>query len=151
MPNGKVHTFVGAGSGAALTIYCGRSHEPGVRFIEAVGGGLGGYLGGKLPDMLEPAVSPWHRDLAHSWATGTAVVAALPRLKPWEQYCRQRAAQYGALRSSPGVDPLTRFLHGLLELFWRLAAGFASGLAAGYASHLALDAFTPSGLPLFVR
>lgn len=36
----------------------------------------------------------------------------------------------------------------LFELLWRLAAGFANGLAAGYLSHLALDAVTPRSIPL---
>jgi membrane-bound metal-dependent hydrolase YbcI (DUF457 family) len=35
-------------------------------------------------------------------------------------------------------------------MFWRFAAGFANGLAAGYVSHLALDAATPRSLPLLV-
>jgi membrane-bound metal-dependent hydrolase YbcI (DUF457 family) len=36
----------------------------------------------------------------------------------------------------------------LVELFWRVIAGVLSGFAAGYASHLVLDAFSPAGLPV---
>jgi membrane-bound metal-dependent hydrolase YbcI (DUF457 family) len=34
------------------------------------------------------------------------------------------------------------------EILWRIAAGILAGFAAGYASHLILDAFTKNGLPL---
>jgi hypothetical protein len=37
----------------------------------------------------------------------------------------------------------------LFEMVLRLLAGFVAGLLAGYASHLALDAVTPKGLPIF--
>jgi len=46
------------------------------------------------------------------------------------------------------ADPISRLLLSLFELLWRLAAGFANGLAAGYLSHLALDAVTPRSIPL---
>ncbi len=46
------------------------------------------------------------------------------------------------------VDPFSKFLLDLFALLWRLAAGFANGLAAGYISHLALDAVTPRSIPL---
>jgi len=35
---------------------------------EAFGGALGGWMGGALPDVIEPANSPNHRQTAHSWA-----------------------------------------------------------------------------------
>lgn len=151
MANGRVHAVVGAASGAALAAYRGRSQELEDQLVEVLGGALGGYVGGKLPDWIEPAVSSWHRDIAHSWTTGGGIVTVMPKLEQWEQHCRQRAAHYRALRTVPGVDPLTQLLYCLAEMFWRLAAGFASGLAAGYASHLVLDAFTPRGLPLLAR
>ncbi len=69
----------------------------------------------------------------------------------WEEYCRRRSACYRALRTAPGLDGLTRLLYGLAELFWCMATGFLNGLPAGYVSHLALDAFTPRGLPLLAR
>jgi hypothetical protein len=33
------------------------------------------------------------------------------------------------------------------EFIWTLLAGFLNGLAAGYVSHLLLDATTPRGIP----
>lgn len=35
---------------------------------------LGGYVGSILPDRLEPAVSPNHRDFAHSVTGGSSLV-----------------------------------------------------------------------------
>jgi hypothetical protein len=101
-----------------------------------------------FPDVLEPAINSSHRNAAHSWVAGGAVVAGLSTLDRWEAYCRQRAASQRALRTLAEVDPFTSFLHLLAELFWQIAAGFASGLLAGYTSHLALDALMPRGLPL---
>jgi membrane-bound metal-dependent hydrolase YbcI (DUF457 family) len=46
------------------------------------------------------------------------------------------------------VDPLTQFLSAMAELFWRFLAGLLNGMAAGYVSHLILDADTPRGIPL---
>jgi len=46
------------------------------------------------------------------------------------------------------ADPISDLFAKLAELFWRFLAGLANGLAAGYVSHLALDAFTPRSLPL---
>ena len=36
----------------------------------------------------------------------------------------------------------------ICEFVWILMAGFLNGLAAGYVSHLVLDAMTPRGIPL---
>jgi len=44
-------------------------------WTEVAGGALGGYVGGLLPDVLEPAISSWHRDVAHSCAAGGGIVA----------------------------------------------------------------------------
>jgi hypothetical protein len=46
------------------------------------------------------------------------------------------------------VTALEQAAHQLLEMLFRLLAGFIAGLLAGYASHLALDALTPKGLPV---
>lgn len=39
----------------------------------------------------------------------------------------------------------------ICEFFWRAAAGFGNGLAAGYLSHLVLDAGTPRSIPLLTN
>ncbi|PYU90685.1 MAG: hypothetical protein DMG25_16690 [Acidobacteria bacterium] len=46
------------------------------------------------------------------------------------------------------VDPISHLLSNVFEFLWRFLAGFTNGLAAGYVSHLALDAATPRSIPL---
>jgi len=43
-----------------------------------------------------------------------------------------------------------RVWHAACAIFWLLGGGFLVGLAVGYASHLALDLFSPRGPPLLV-
>lgn len=70
--------------------------------------------------------------------------------------CRENAEKCKALPMAPQgnmfvvapVDPLSQLFLNMFELFWRFLTGFTSGLAAGYVSHLALDAVTPRSIPL---
>jgi hypothetical protein len=151
MPNRTEHRKVGSIAGFAYSGYHGHSQPPAYQFTEAVGGAIGGYLGGSLPDVFEPAYSSWHRDFMHSWSIGASIVGIASKIEWWEQHCRQRASHYHSLRMSAEITPWSSFLYFLLELFWRLAAGFINGLFAGYVSHQAIDACTPRGLPLFAR
>lgn len=46
---------------------------------------LRGFLGGKLPDLLEPAVHSWHRKTAHSVTSlGGALASVLSGANPQE-------------------------------------------------------------------
>jgi len=151
MPNRTEHKVVGLGAGFVYAGCRGSSQPIAYQFTEAVGGAIGGYLGGSLPDVFEPAYSSWHRDFMHSWSIGASIVGIASKIEWWEQHCRQRASHYHTLRTMSNNDPLTSFCYFLIELFWRLAAGFINGLFAGYVSHQALDACTPRGLPIFAR
>lgn len=156
MPNRKTHTAVGAATGAAFAFYRAKDQTPNNLLTEALGGLLGGCLGGRLPDILEPAVSSWHRDTAHSLAVGGAIISTRNRLSELETGCRENAERCRAIRmvrQGNGFVPaprgsLSEFLSEMQELLWRLLAGFLNGLAAGYLSHLALDAASPRSIPL---
>jgi len=127
--------------------------------VEAVGGAIGGYLGGIMPDLLEPAISSWHRGTAHSYAGGATVVAAATSvLAQWESVCRTNAENCKAILMIRGADgqfalasPFRQFMLSLGELFWRLMAGLLNGFVAGYISHVALDAGTPRSIPLLIN
>jgi len=74
--------------------------------------GLGGVYGGRLPDVLEPATSSWHRSLAHSGAAGGAIVATRSALMEWQKFCRERAEYCGIQAEQNGElvmvpDPLS--------------------------------------------
>jgi len=76
----------------------------------------------------------------------------------WETFCREQAENCKAIQmglKTPEqvfvpvqLDPLSKLLWTLAECFWRFLAGFTNGLAAGYISHLILDAATPRSIPL---
>lgn len=156
MSDGKTHKLVGAGTGAVVAGFRAKQQKNHHYVVEVVGGALGGYIGGQLPDFLEPAISSWHRDVAHSCTAGGGILALGNALAAIEVACRGNAEKCRALPMEQlgdafafvPADPISRLLLSLFELFWRLAAGFVSGLAAGYLSHLALDAVSPRSIPL---
>ncbi|HVA01300.1 MAG TPA: metal-dependent hydrolase [Terriglobia bacterium] len=156
MPDGRTHKAIGAGAGMAFALYRAKDQNGQNSLAEVAGGAAGGYIGGLLPDILEPAVSSWHRDVAHSWAAGGAIISLNNWLSAWETACRENAEKCRAIpmvARGAGfvpvtVDPLAQFLSTIAELFWRFLAGLLNGLVAGYVSHLALDAATPRSIPL---
>jgi membrane-bound metal-dependent hydrolase YbcI (DUF457 family) len=158
MADGVTHKLAGTGSGLIFAAYRAKGQSPGDWIVEVAGGAIGGYVGGILPDILEPAISSWHRGTAHSYVSGATLAACIYRtLSDWETACRGQAQNCRAIRMvrAPGgtfvaapSDPLRQLFLSTAELFWRLLAGFLSGLAAGYVSHLALDAATPRSIPL---
>jgi hypothetical protein len=151
MANCKTHEWIGMAAGGGVAAFRARREPFADQLVEAVGGAIGGYFGGKTPDILEPAIHGWHRDICHSWTVGGLVAKGVTTLGRWEKDCRDRAADFRRRRLAAGVPPLTAFFYWLAEMFWNLAAGFVAGFGAGYLSHLALDAATPRGLPILCR
>jgi len=86
----------------------------------AAAGCAGGYCFGTLPDLVEPATNPLHRQFFHSLLFAGAMAYGLYRLYHWEP-------------GSPELKVL-RFV------------GLIAG--AAYLVHLALDATTKRSLPL---
>jgi len=156
MPGRKTHMRAGAISGAMYAGYRARNQAPNSQLIEVLGGAVGGLIGGALPDIIEPAVSSWHRSTGHSCAAGAAIVSSGSLLASYEAYCRDRAA--GSLPVHPGIvlspqghvlSPVPNsIVANLTELLWIFLAGCLNGIAAGYISHLALDAGQPRSIPL---
>lgn len=104
--------------------------------LEALGGGLAGILGSRLPDILEPPTSSWHRSTMHSAAvTGVVAYGSMAKAPLIAQKMRTPA-----MGESAGQRGLRR-----------LAAGALQGLPAGYVSHTIADATTPRGIPLLTR
>ncbi|MDO8932345.1 MAG: metal-dependent hydrolase [Rhodocyclaceae bacterium] len=83
----------------------------------------GGAVFGTLPDILEPATNPRHRQFFHSVVCAGAVGYVCYRLYQWKP---ETAAE--------------EFMRGVL-----LIAG------GSFLTHLAMDALSPSGLPLLGR
>jgi membrane-bound metal-dependent hydrolase YbcI (DUF457 family) len=146
MPSRKQHAQIGMISGGGYAFYRARNAPADHALAETVGGILGGYIGGLLPDLLEPATSSYHRDIAHSVAAGGLL--HFVKVAEWEAMCRENAARCLSLKpDGTRINP-----NGELQAFlWRVLAGLAIGLVVGYASHLALDATTPRGIPILAR
>ena len=164
MPGRKTHAYVGLTAGMGYSAFQAKGQSSLGLVFEIAGGALGGYWGGQLPDVFEPAVHSWHRGLAHSGATGIAIVTkGKSALNRFQDQCRREADVCRFKRESlkmvphpsepnlfaPAPDDQWEHLClTLQELLLRFAAGFANGVAAGYVSHLALDATTPRSVPL---
>ncbi|MFC1643213.1 metal-dependent hydrolase [Myxococcota bacterium] len=148
MSDSRTHQTVGAVSVGALALAKARSEDPMHLLLELIGGVVGGGVGGRLPDVFDPPVSRRHRGLAHGVVPAVAAGVALGRsLDGTQARLRTEAARRADLRRT-ATTAVERFWHALVELLCRIGAGALAGLLAGYGSHLALDGFTPAGLPL---
>lgn len=118
MANGATHQLAGAVAGIAVCATDNPDRATGVHHPLAAGA-IGAALG-KLPDMIEPAIHPHHRQFFHSVVVAAGLVAGMRKLYQWEP-----------------EDGLEKVVRSLL-----LVGG------AAYLSHLALDALTSRSLPL---
>jgi hypothetical protein len=148
MPNNPLHIATSTPAGAVFAFYKANSQNDLARFVEALGGAVGGYVGGVLPDRLDPPSHPGHR----SWGHGVGSVAAgavawARRLDGWQDGLR-RHADHRALLRGQATAPLAAAWYGLLEWALRLLAGFVAGFGAGYLTHIVFDFGTPRCLPL---
>lgn len=74
MANAKQHALIGAGVGAiGWLLYCKLVDRP-IEIAELLLASGVGMIGGLIPDLLEPAVHPHHRQFFHSYAA-TALLA----------------------------------------------------------------------------
>lgn len=139
MPNRRTHKNAGIAVGAITATVCSYKLPSHLRAAEIAGGAFGGFIGGILPDIIEPATSPNHRGMAHSYLAGIGGGTLLvSRMTSWQESVRNR----------PFIEFNDPVLMALEELFRHFVAGTIAGFATGYLSHLALDSQTPRDLPL---
>jgi len=166
MPDSKTHKYVAITAGVGFAAYRAKEQE-GLNFlIEVVGGALGAWSTGNLPDIFEPAISSWHRSTFHSLAAGGAILSQVDTISAFTEFCRDQAAQCKENPKRILMIPLSEDVWVPIELdgtagklfsfieqcLWLLLAGFVAGAAAGYVSHLALDGLTGKrSLPLVAR
>ena len=150
MSHGRARRAIGTLAGGGFALARAQQQPPEHLLLEVLGGLVAGNLGARPPDAFDPATHPGHRSLAH----GIAPVAALRRaavrgLDGAQAQVRLRAGadRRSALRAS-AITPLQRLWQAVLEILCRLGAGALAGLLGGYGPHVALDAFTPAGLPV---
>ncbi len=80
MPNAKTHFLIGAAIGAGLYCLMQKSQDQPIELPGLLGMGLVGGVAGLLPDIIEPATSPNHRELAHSFAALMAIGTGIHNL-----------------------------------------------------------------------
>jgi membrane-bound metal-dependent hydrolase YbcI (DUF457 family) len=146
MANRAVHHAWGVGTGLATGLIFAPKEDTGGLVAEVFGAGVGGAVGGRLADVLEPALSPNHRKIAHSGLAAAGLFRAA--YAGWPARCRELAGVCRTRSADVGRTVEQRQNDRLEELSWRFLAGLVEGFLAGYASHLVLDASTPQGLPL---
>lgn len=149
MPNRSVHVVTSGTLGTLYALHMSRAEPEAHRLLEVIGGGFGGYTGGRLPDVLEPATTPNQRGRAHSCVTArTLLKLSATKLERWQVTCREWAEHFDLKRSVVRGGSLDSLLLQVAAMVCRLLAGFLAGLLAGYVVHLALDACTPCCISL---
>ena len=116
MSSGTTHMFIGAGvvSLAALADDNPYPLTHSLLFTPILG-----CVGGKLPDLLELAIHPNHRQFFHSVTVMILVTIGLGKIYRWQP-----------------EEPLEKLIRGLVLLG-----------GVGYLSHLLCDSTTPKDLP----
>ena len=148
MANARTHQVVGVISGLGVTALCRIREEKNVRLGELLGAGFGGAVGGALPDLIEPATSSYHRQFAHSGvAAGGIVFTALKGLPALRAKLDAKADELYA-QATAATHWLGEILLFLGAFLIDALAGFVTGVAGGYLSHILLDATTPRGVPI---
>jgi membrane-bound metal-dependent hydrolase YbcI (DUF457 family) len=149
MPNRETHIAVGIPVGVLVAGYQAKDQDPSKKFWEILGGGLGSYYGSRLPDIIEPALSPKHRRSFHSLVAGLSACAGERKLSnKWITWCRSKADYYRREQCKSTVSNAYKLLYFLIEIVLRILAGILSGLIYGYLSHVVLDAATPNSVPI---
>lgn len=148
MPGRLEHSNAGILIGAGAAALVAPTTDPVRLAMEIFAGGLGGHIGGVLPDVLEPAVSSHHRNIAHSVVGGGAMVLAT--YVQLQAHCRTSAARCEQRAAALVGDPAGASRAGWEGLAWHFLAALLVGVAAGYASHMVMDAATPRGIPFVV-
>lgn len=151
MSNRTAHATAAIPSGMAFAAYRARRQRPRRLAVETAGGAVGGYIGGRLPDLIDPPDCPNHRGVGHSLLSiavaGTVVYYKLSDVEEWFR----RLADEAKLRADNTTDQILRAFFLATESALRFIVGLIAGVVGGYASHLALDFTTPLGLPLISR
>ena len=120
--NAKAHAAI-SGLTVSGLLWVGHAVNPGARLPHPALGGLVAMLAASLPDVLEPATSPNHRQFCHSVVFAGGLVTGLKEIYQWTP-----------------ETPLGRFVRDVL-----LSAGLA------YLIHLGVDATTAKSIPWLGR
>lgn len=80
MPNAKTHFLFGFGAGAILYCLVKKYQNQPIEPLGLLGMGLVGGAAALLPDIIEPATSPTHRGIAHSFAALMVIGSGISKI-----------------------------------------------------------------------
>lgn len=148
MPNGVVHQVAGTLTGGGVAYYFARELPPKQQAAEVIGGLLGGWCTSRLPDIFDPPTHPGHRSDGHSLVIGGgSLVVLTATLAGFHRYIRAKADEFDR-KSIIATDEISKNQESMKAILLHFLLGFSTGAIAGYASHLALDMFTPMSIPV---
>jgi len=118
---------------------------------QILGAAGGAYVGGRLPDIIDPPTSPRHRSIAHGCVpTSAALTRIWQHISPvWESAWIEQAERYKSLYVSE-CNPFLKFIYWIGFQISHCLVWACKGFVVGYVSHLICDNQTPMGLPIFV-
>lgn len=148
MPNKNEHALIGTAAGGTFAFLRSTDQDPLWRLLEAIGGSIGGRVASVLPDLVDPADHPMHREIGHGVAPGVVLSRWYygSVCVPAQQHLRAEARlHFDAAASETGWRALGHWLWAAILV---VLSGAVAGALAGYLSHLAADAFTTRSLPL---
>lgn len=150
MPGRLVHVVSSSFAGATVGFVRSGDQPDATRIYEIFGSFVGGYVGGRLPDMIDDSArTPDHRGRTHSVAAGAGLLTiAWETAVAAEQMFRRWADSLTEQERALPETSLRRALLGLVIALCRMLAGFFTGLVAGCVTHLVLDGMTPRSLRL---
>lgn len=152
MPSKPTHVKAGMISGVAAVIACNHiENNPLMSVADVVGGIAGGYLGGRIPDLIDPSQigGPNHRSHGHGLVQNSVLATWIfNNIQEFRKICFEKATDL-EIKAKELTDDVKSLLWVLAASFLRFVAGLAIGVIAGIISHLALDSFTKKGLPIF--
>ena len=126
------HAFASIPSGGTFAAYQARNQTPSQQGVETLAGLFGGYLGGRLPDLIDPPDCPNHRGIGHSvFAITIAGTVIYKNLSDWQGWFRDLADRARA-RADSATDELSRAFFVIAEFLFRAAAGLIAGVIGGY-------------------
>lgn len=147
--NRNFHTTAGVCSALSVSAIYPRYKSEDL-LHQLIGLSIGGYLGARLPDILDPPTNPRHRSLGHGILPCTYSLNFLwESLSPeWEIFFIKKAEYFQRLHNNSS-DPFMKVIYFLLMQLSHFFVWMCKGLIIGYASHLLSDFTTPMGLPIF--
>ena len=152
MPGASQHRAIAVAAAAVIGLIRAQDMPEEERLPYVAGACLGALATATLPDLLEPAIHGWHRDVFHSGTAGVALVGGAVRLAATKG--QQMVSEAKQLRETAGTlaptDPRQANITNRCQT-GAFQRGLVLGGVVGVGSHLVADAATPRGIPLLSR